>query len=184
LLRNNCIESSLEVHGYCLMSNHVHLVVTPRSENSLANAIGYTHRQYARRFNKRHQRRGRLWQNRFYSCPLGEGHFLQALMYVDNNPVRAGLVEHPWQYLWSSAIAHTGKLDTARLIDGRNWMRISRLYDWETVARQRLDERIIGALRQCTYSGRPMGDARSLGEVASKFRGGDSDPVSGPNVMA
>jgi putative transposase len=60
--------------------------------------LGQTHGRYAQRFNRRYRRSGHLWQNRFYSCPLGRNHLVRALAYVDLNPLRAGLVRLPELY--------------------------------------------------------------------------------------
>jgi putative transposase len=86
--------------------NHAHLVAIPRGADSLARALGRAHSCYAQRFNRRYRRSGHLWQNRFYSCPLGSSHLVRALAYVDLNPVRAGLVGCAADYPWSSAPAH------------------------------------------------------------------------------
>jgi len=99
----------LSVDGYCLMTNHVHLIATPANEASLAKAVGRTHFLYTQYVNRLHGRSGHLWQNRFYSCPLGDEHFWRALAYVEQNPVRAKMVRRPWRYAWSSAAAHCGK---------------------------------------------------------------------------
>ncbi|MFC1588384.1 transposase, partial [Planctomycetota bacterium] len=96
----------LLIDGYCLMTNHIHLIVTPQREESLAKAIGRTHWRYTQYINRLHNRSGHLWQNRFYSCPLDERHFLQAMLYVERNPVRAGMHRLAWKYPFSSAAAH------------------------------------------------------------------------------
>ena len=97
--------------GYCLMTNHVHLVAIPERPDSLARALGQTHSCYAQGFNRRYGRTGHLWQNRFYSCPLGRTHLLRALLYVDLNPLRAGLVGRAEEYPWSSARVHSEGAD-------------------------------------------------------------------------
>ena len=84
----------------------IHLIATPEKEDSLAKAIGRTHYRYTQYVNALHGRSGHLWQNRFYSCALGEEHFWTALAYVERNPVRARLCRKPWRYVWSSARAH------------------------------------------------------------------------------
>jgi len=96
----------LTVQGYCLMTNHVHLIATPREPESLAKAVGRTHWLYTQYVNRLHGRSGHLWQNRFYSCALDEPHFYAAMIYVERNPVRARLVRRAWRYPWSSAAAH------------------------------------------------------------------------------
>ncbi len=103
----------LEVQGYCLMTNHVHVIATPEHEDSLAKAIGHTHWLYTRYVNSLHGRSGHLWQNRFYSCTLGDEHFWTAMAYVERNPVRTKLVRRAWRWPWSSAAAHCGLNDGA-----------------------------------------------------------------------
>ena len=106
LLRRFADTQGLQVLGYCLMTNHVHLAGVPRREPALARAIGFTHLPYAQLTNPLHHRFGHLWQARFYACPLGETHLTRALRYIERNPVRAGMVATPWEHAWSSAAAH------------------------------------------------------------------------------
>ena len=79
LLQSQASRFGLILEGYCLMTNHVHLVATPSRPQSLARAIGRTNWLYSQYVNRLHGRSGHLWQNRFFSCPLGEGHFWAAL---------------------------------------------------------------------------------------------------------
>ena len=90
----SCLKESaalygLEVFAFCLMTNHIHLVATPHTEDALARAIGPTHLMYAQYVHRLHRRLGHFWQNRFYSCPLDEAHAHNAAAYVELNPVRA-----------------------------------------------------------------------------------------------
>lgn len=91
LLRAAARSEGLSVMGYCLMSNHVHLVGVPERAESLARALQSTHGRYASYWNAAHRVCGHAWQGRFYSCPLDEGHLWRALRYVELNPVRAGI---------------------------------------------------------------------------------------------
>ena len=93
LLQVQCQRYGFTATGYCLMTNHVHLIGTPAREASLAKAIGRTHFLYIQYINRLHRRSGHLWQNRFYSCPMDAAHALQALCYVELNPVRAGMLK-------------------------------------------------------------------------------------------
>src|SRR5271157_3472784 len=88
------------------MPNHVHLIVVPQSAESLRRAIGEAHRQYTRRINFREGWREYLWQGRFASFVMDKDHLLTAARYVEFNPVRAGLVQAPSRYRWSSEGAH------------------------------------------------------------------------------
>lgn len=99
--------AQLDIWGYCLMSNHVHLIVVPRSEDSLARGVGLAHRRYATLLNKRNGWSGHLWANRFFSTPLDETHQWQAIRYIERNPVAAGMVAQSENYPWSSARSHS-----------------------------------------------------------------------------
>ena len=88
------------------MPNHVHLIPVPQSADGLRRAVGEAHRRYTRMVNFREGWRGHLWQGRFASFVLDEPYLLTAARYVELNPVRAGLVNTPRQYRWSSAAAH------------------------------------------------------------------------------
>lgn len=106
-----CGKHHVEVWAWCLMPNHVHMIVAPESENGLARAIGEAHRRYTRRVNLREGWFGHLWQERFTSFPMDERYLLAAARYVEMNPVATGLVEHPGDYPWSSAHAHLAGQD-------------------------------------------------------------------------
>jgi putative transposase len=103
--------------AYCLMDNHVHLIVIPKTEHSLADALGETHKQYTRLFNLRCRVKGFLFQGRFFSCLLDNRHTIAAIAYVERNPVRIGLVKNAWDYTWSSAMFHVGLRKTDPLVE-------------------------------------------------------------------
>ena len=88
MLTEESAKYGLVIDGYCLMSNHIHLIATPQNEDSLSRALGRTHFRYTQYINRMHGRSGHLWQNRYYSCPLGREHFWIAMRYVETNPVR------------------------------------------------------------------------------------------------
>ena len=96
-LREQAARFGLRVLGYCLMTNHVHLIAVPETPEGLRRAMGEAHRRYTRRVNFREGWRGHLWQGRFGSSPMDERHTVAALRYVERNPVRAGLCRVPWR---------------------------------------------------------------------------------------
>lgn len=95
LMAESCGQHKVEVWGYCLMPNHVHLIVVPKSEDGLRWAIGKAHRRYTRRVDYREKWRGHLWQGRFASFVLDEPYLLAAARCVELNPARAKLVTAP-----------------------------------------------------------------------------------------
>ena len=92
LLRQSIELHSLALVGYCLMSNHVHLITIPGKVDVMGRVLKDTHGRYAAYWNAVHHSSGHVWQGRFYSCPLDEWHLWKALRYTELNPVRAGLV--------------------------------------------------------------------------------------------
>ena len=165
LLKRQAEKYGLDVLGYCLMSNHVHLIATPQQADSLANAVGRTHFLYTQYINRMHGRSGHLWQGRFYSCALDESHFWAAMRYIECNPVRAKICRFPWVYLWSSAAAHTGKADGAELLNLSRWQDIVSEKEWTALLRQALDEQEIKTLHSNTQQGRPLGSDRFISKL-------------------
>jgi len=121
LLRESAERHCLSVVGYCLMSNHVHLVVIPRKSESLASTLKDTHGRYASYWNAAHHSSGHAWQGRFYSCPLDPAHLWEALRYTELNPVRAGMVQSAEQWKWSSAAVHCGTAEPDACLDMGPW---------------------------------------------------------------
>lgn len=140
----------LRVWGYCLMTNHVHFVVVPEQETSLARTFGGVHSDYARYWNLLHGKNGHLWQGRFYSCPLERTQAWHALAYVERNPVRAGLVDDARIYRWSSAAPHCEGLRSAITIDEHDWQQVYTRARWSKVltagvSQEALDDRLRAA---------------------------------------
>jgi REP-associated tyrosine transposase len=159
LLAEQADRSRLRVLGYCLMPNHVHAIVVPMAETSMARAFGRTHNVYARHLNALRRRSGHLWQNRFYSAPLDRAHLLRALRYVDLNPVRARLIERAEDYRWSSARAHVTGADPGGLVDFDCWWEICPAGDWadELAASETPEDDWAKELRAATIAGKPLG---------------------------
>jgi len=108
LLRHHASEHAVEVVAYCLMPNHVHHVVIPSSPHGLHQLFKAVHGQYAQRVNRMRDQKGHLWQGRFFSSPLDSNYFVNAVRYVELNPVRARIVEKAEDYPWSTAAVHCG----------------------------------------------------------------------------
>lgn len=92
-LLQQCVQRhGVELIGYCLMSNHVHLVAVPHGRDALARSLKDVHGRFASYWNAFYHASGHLWQGRYYSCPVDGGHLWEALRYTELNPVRAS----PW----------------------------------------------------------------------------------------
>lgn len=134
LLRENLVEADVRLLGWCLMTNHVHLVTVPAREPSLSILFRRVHGRYAQYYNARWGRSGHLWQSRFFGCVLGIGHLWSALAYVERNPVRAGMVEAAAEYPWSSAAAHLSGSDIQGILD-MEWWRREAPKNWDQILR-------------------------------------------------
>ena len=155
----------LVIDGYCLMTNHVHLVVTPGHETSLAEALKRTNQLYAQYVNRFHGRSGHLWQDRFFSCPLDEVHYWRALVYIERNPVRARLRRKAWRWPWSSAAAHCEGKDPTGLLDLAEWSKQMDMQRWRHLLTLADDEQQVARLRLCTSRGRPLGSDKFVAKL-------------------
>jgi putative transposase len=175
-------EAGTEIWAYCLMPNHVHLMLVPGDEQGLHNALQEAHRRYTRHINIQKGWKGYLWQGRFASCPMDERHTLAAARYVELNPVRAGLTRQAGAWPWSSARAHLAGED-----DGV--VRVAPLLaaapDWAEFLAQGLTDDDAAALRKGERTGRPVGSQAFLkdletctGRTLQKGRPGPKIPAS------
>lgn len=146
------LKEGIEILAYCLMTNHVHLIAIPKSNNSFDRGIGELHRRYAQRINSRKGWRGHLWQERFHSYPMDQSHLYNAVRYVELNPVRAKIASSPDKYLWSSARARLGFSDL--LLSQESKFRVSNWHDyWNQVP----TETEIKKIELHSRTGRPIG---------------------------
>jgi putative transposase len=159
LLRQYSELHRVSLLGYCLMSNHVHLILVPRIAEALAQTLKHTHGRYASYWNARNSSSGHVWQGRFYSCPLDETHLWRALRYVELNPVRAAMVTAAEQWRWSSAAAHCGVGARDALLDIEGWRKRWTTAEWREHLAAAESSTEVAALRQYTHTGRPLGSA-------------------------
>lgn len=162
-LEEYAIKYYLNIYAFCLMDNHVHFIVKPNNENSMAYAFRIAHQKYSLYLNKRHEQFGHRWQSRFYSCLLLEGHVKKAIRYVERNPVRAGMVERPGDYVWSSARAHLGKsYKIITLSDISGYIQVS---SWKAYLCEFEDNEDLANIRQGTLQGKAFGPADSIDKI-------------------
>ncbi|HQP10309.1 MAG TPA: transposase [Candidatus Omnitrophota bacterium] len=109
LFAEDSLRYKVKTLAYCLMKNHVHFILVPQDSNGMARLFSKVHMQYSQYMNRKKDKKGHLWQGRFYSCVMSWDHLYRAVRYVERNPVRAGMVVNPWEYPWSSAKQHIGK---------------------------------------------------------------------------
>ena len=169
LLRDQLEPCAVDVLGWCWMTNHVHLVAIPRRPDSLARLMMRVQSRYAQQHNRRYKRCGHLWHSRFFSCALGREQLLTTLLYVDRNPVRAGLVGEATAFGWSSARSHVGGSDAEGLLAWPALEAWGGCTKWEQRLRRAVDADEGRRLREATLSGGPYGSAAFVGELERRF---------------
>ena len=160
----------LAILAYCLMDNHIHFIVIPGSEDSLAKTFSITNTLYSQYFNKKMNISGHLWQGRYYSCVLDDRHLLAAAKYIERNPVRARIVKKPTEYAWSSAKSHVGIshkdiIDTSPLF---KYIEIEQ-EDWREFIDKTDEANDIAVIRKHTMTGRPLGDSSFIERLEKMF---------------
>ncbi|MBV9431855.1 MAG: transposase [Hyphomicrobiales bacterium] len=159
LLAERCERSGVACWAYCLMPNHVHLVLVPSTEDGLASALGETHRRYTGFINARARWTGHLFQGRFGSAIMDEEHLVAATRYISLNPVRAGLAGQAADWRWSSVRAHLAGKDDA-LVRVRPLLdRIGTFADLISLETGEIAPHQLAALRMSERTGRPLGNA-------------------------
>ncbi len=154
LLADQLPKADTAVLAYCLMPNHVHLILVPHSKDSLATLLRRTHARYARRVNRIHDWQGHLWQERFHSFVMDEEHLLAAARYVELNPVRAGISERADEWPWSSVHFHLHRR-ADRLIAAPGMG--SYVDDWQSYLDEAQPDSVLDNLRRHSRNGRPAG---------------------------
>ena len=160
-----CQRHTVEVLAWCLMTNHVHFIAVPSTENSLARAFGEAHRRYTRMRNFAEKVRGYLFQGRFSSSVLDQTHLCAAVRYVEQNPVSAGMTLQAYNYPWSSARYHLGIVEHDPLVTDRNLLGL--ITDWEEFLGGD-DANGIAQVVAATRTGRPAGDEAFLAALEDK----------------
>jgi putative transposase len=164
VLAEEAKQHGVEVHAYVLMSNHIHLLLTPQRDQALPRMMQALGRRYVRHFNLRHGRTGTLWEGRYRSSLIQtERHLLACMVYLDLNPVRAGLVADPADHPWSSHGHYTGaRVDKTLTPHAMYWQLGNTPFDREAaytdLVLAGLPASQVGAMTQATLSGWALGD--------------------------
>ena len=158
----------LEIWAYCLMGNHIHLLAVPRKTDSLAKGIGLTNLVYTQYLNRKLNNSGRVWQNRFFSCLINRDEYLWAVArYIEMNPVKAGLVNNPGEYFWSSAQPHLdGRKD--EILSKEEWLMPDDRQRYSEFILQSAEE-IEKAIRRNTSTGKPLANEEFLASMKEKI---------------
>ena len=175
-LKQAADENGCAVHAYVLMTNHVHLLVTPETGDSLPATMQSLGRRYVRYVNAAYGRTGTLWEGRYRACPIdSDNYFFSTCAYIELNPVRARMVKHPRAYRWSSYRAHAEGRSDPLLVDHEVFARLGRTREtrrvaWRELFKQPLEKDFIEALRAATNGGWAMGNDKFKREIAKALK--------------
>jgi putative transposase len=150
------------VHAYCLMTNHVHILMTPSTAEACTALMRDLGQRYVQYFNREHERTGTLWEGRFRSCVAESSRYVLAChRYIELNPVRAGMVDHPGGYLWSSYAVNSGMRSDSLLqphpdVEALGVDLNNRNGAYRGLFAERLDPVLIKSIRDATNAGYPL----------------------------
>lgn len=156
----------LAVHAWVFMTNHVHLLVTPGAEDSIAHSMQHIGRLYVRYFNQTYHRSGTLFEGRYKSHMVqGDGYLLACQRYIELNPVRAGMVSDPADYIWSSyrsaAFGRVTKLwKPHRFYLNLGKTNLDRRTNYRALFASELDEAVVDNIRHAARKGLILGSER------------------------
>jgi putative transposase len=178
------------LHAYCLMTNHVHLLLTPAVAEACTGLMRDLGQRYVQYFNRRHERSGTLWEGRFRSCIAESARYvLGCYRYIELNPVRAGMVDHPTGYLWSSYAVNSGMRSDPLVTPHPGYIAIatetgSRHRAYRRLFDERLDPALQQAIRDATNAGYPLASDVFKATVLAP-RGWKVEPSKpGPRAMS
>ncbi|WP_423820570.1 transposase [Salinisphaera sp. SPP-AMP-43] len=161
------------VHAYALMTNHVHLLLTAKASGGVGQLMKRVGQRYVQYINRTYRRSGTLWEGRFRSCLTQEEHYVMGCYrYIELNPVRAGMVEHPAEYTWSSYRVN-GQGEKSRLIkphslyDALGRTPAERQAAYRELFRYELDPGLVDEIRKATNGNYVLGSDRFEAEIAA-----------------
>jgi putative transposase len=161
------------IHAYVLMTNHVHLLVTPEAETGIAKLMQSVGRRYVQYINRSYKRTGSLWEGRYKSSLIqAETCLLTCLRYIELNPVRAGMVQDPGQYRWSS-YRHNGLGQAdSRITPPARYLAIEqdatgRQAAYRALFRSELDDEALSDIRLALSQGQPLGQGRFRARICA-----------------
>lgn len=166
-------KAGCRIHAYALMTNHVHLLVSAERGGAPGDMMKALGQRYVQYINKTYRRSGTLWEGRYRSCPTqAEAYLLACQRYIELNPVRAGMVEHPADYRWSSYRANAQGETNALIQPHELYLAIgttsaARQANYRELFRYELDPGMIDAIRSATNGNFALGDNRFAEQVAA-----------------
>jgi putative transposase len=168
LLKKYAVKWNSPVMAYCLMTNHVHLLTKPGSEESLFKMMQGVTLCYTQYVNRTYGRTGRMWESRYHSCIVDHEKYLWAVArYIEQNPVRSGLAKKAEDYPYSSALAHA--IGSKDAVLGEDLFTNDRRHDYILLLRSDVPGKEVEQLRYATRTGRPFGAEGFVIEMENKL---------------
>jgi len=151
----------VDILAYCLMTNHIHIVAVPSTEEGLQEVLKPLHMRYAQRLNRAQGWKGHVWQGRYFSSALDDDYLWAAVRYVERNPVRARMVRKAENYRWSSAGGHCGSRQDPLLTTKLYWRRqFEGIGDWAAWLAEGDEPEKLDILRRNVEKGLPCGSEK------------------------
>lgn len=185
LLDEACDRFSCAIHAYVLMTNHVHLLGTPTEKTSVSKMMQYLGRCYVPYINRKYSRSGTLWEGRFKATIIEtSGYLLACYRYIELNPVRSGMVQHPGEYPWSSFLKNGLQLDDHLITAHSEYLNLG-----ETSAKRASNYRLLfdqpipddewRTVRNHTQSGTPLGNSKFREAIEAALTVKTGQPIRG-----
>jgi len=162
------------VHAYCLMTNHIHFLVTPENEDSVSRAISVIGSRYARYFNKTYKRSGTIWEGRHKSSLVQSNrYFLTCCRYIEMNPVVAGMVRKPEEYRWSSYRVNAWGFQS-ELTQHDEYLELGsspeeRCHAYRELFRFEIPDEDIHMIERASHFCHPVGDDRFRKQIEQRY---------------
>ena len=167
----------MAVHAYVFMTNHIHLLASPATEQSVPKTMQSLGRRYVQYFNFRYRRTGTLWEERYRATVVdAENYLFECMRYIELNPVRAGMIAHPREYAWSSYRANAEGKDDAMVSPHGLYLAIDRnererRIGYRALFKSPLEAGFLNEIRECTNKGWALGGGRFQSKVERLGRG-------------
>ncbi len=161
----------VSIHAYVFMTNHIHLLASPGTEDSIPKTLQSVGRRYVQYFNFRYQRTGTLWEGRYRATVVDvERYLFECMRYIELNPVRAGMVANPGDYAWSSYQANAHGKDDALVAAHSLYRRLAgqereRLAAYRALFKTAMDQEVMDTIRDCTNKGWALGGGRFQAKI-------------------
>ncbi len=175
LLEEQSKKYGCAIHAYCLMTNHVHLLLTPEEKSGPSLMMKHVGQCFTQYINRTYERSGTLWEGRFKSClAQHENYAMHCCRYIELNPVRANMVQHPGAYAWSSFRHNAGGMKNRVITPHESYINLAnnalrRRQAYRSLVESGLSEELVSSIRSATNGNFVLGDDRFGREVAAKL---------------